>query len=180
MERTFGPTLATVTVALVDGTTHTGLLAKFSPAIADLALMMRDLDSADAAYRKAANFPGGDQRARRGQAQVAKAREEARKDLTFADDLSRKKMLASSIDKYHEAIFSNPKVPKARLGLAKALEDVSKPTPQQLRESAMQYRVYMTLEPNLPVKEREKIGKKAEKLEEKAYKVEQRTQQATR
>jgi type II secretory ATPase GspE/PulE/Tfp pilus assembly ATPase PilB-like protein len=38
MERTFAPTPATVTVALVDGTTHTGLLARFSPAVADLAL----------------------------------------------------------------------------------------------------------------------------------------------
>ncbi len=151
--------------------------AKQTFAIADLALMMRDLDSADVAYKKAATFPGGDQRARRGQAQVAKAREEARKDLTFADDLSRKKMLASAIDKYHEAIFSNPKVPKARIGLAKALEDVSKASPQQLRESALQYRVYMSLEPNLPVKERDKLGKRAEKHEEKAYKVEQKTQQ---
>jgi type II secretory ATPase GspE/PulE/Tfp pilus assembly ATPase PilB-like protein len=38
LERTFGQTPATVTVALVDGTTHVGLLGKFSPATADLAL----------------------------------------------------------------------------------------------------------------------------------------------
>src|SRR5262249_53967187 len=145
-------------------------------AIADLALMIRDLDSAEAAYRKAATFPGGDQRAKRGQSQVAKAREVARKDLTFADDLSRKKMLPSAIDKYHEAIFANPKVSKARLGLAKALEDVSRPTAPQLREAAIQYRAYVSLEPRMPVTERDKITKRARQLDEKAYKVEQRAQ----
>ncbi len=38
MERTFGQTPATVTVALVDGQTHVGLLGKFSPNVSDLAL----------------------------------------------------------------------------------------------------------------------------------------------
>ena len=38
LERIFGQTPATVTVALVDGQTHVGLLSKFSPANADLAL----------------------------------------------------------------------------------------------------------------------------------------------
>lgn len=38
MERTFGQTPATVTVALVDGQTTVGLLSKFSAAVSDLAL----------------------------------------------------------------------------------------------------------------------------------------------
>jgi type II secretory ATPase GspE/PulE/Tfp pilus assembly ATPase PilB-like protein len=38
LERNFGQTPTTVTVGLVDGTTHVGLLTKFSPALADLAL----------------------------------------------------------------------------------------------------------------------------------------------
>src|SRR6185295_6916129 len=38
LERTFGQAPATVTVALVDGQRHVGLLSKFSPALADLAL----------------------------------------------------------------------------------------------------------------------------------------------
>lgn len=45
--------------------------------VADLALMIRDLDSAEVAYKKAASFPGGEQRARTGVAMVAKAREAA-------------------------------------------------------------------------------------------------------
>jgi type II secretory ATPase GspE/PulE/Tfp pilus assembly ATPase PilB-like protein len=38
LERNFGQTPVTVTVALVDGQTHVGLLGKFSPAVADLVL----------------------------------------------------------------------------------------------------------------------------------------------
>jgi hypothetical protein len=38
LDRSFGQTPATVTVALVDGQTTVGLLAKFSPSLADLAL----------------------------------------------------------------------------------------------------------------------------------------------
>jgi len=60
--------------------------------------------------------------------------------------------------------------------LAKALEDVSRPTAPQLREAAIQYRAYVSLEPSMPVKERDKIAKRADKLDEKAYKVEQRAQ----
>src|SRR5262249_38481619 len=63
--------------------------AKQTFAVADLALMLHDLDSAEAAYKKAGSFPGGGDRARRGLAQVGKAREGARKNLTLADDLSR-------------------------------------------------------------------------------------------
>ena len=63
--------------------------AKQTFAVADLALMIRDLDSADSAYRKAAAFPGGQERSKRGLDLVAKARESARQDLTLADDLAK-------------------------------------------------------------------------------------------
>jgi len=144
-------------------------------AVADLALMIHDLDSAEAAYKKGAAFPGGGERSRRGLAQVSKAREAARRSLTLADDLARKRMTGSAIDTYHEAVFANPKVPGSRLGLAKALESVSKPSPVQLREAAAQYRAYVALIPNMPSKEHDKFIKKAEKLESKAGKVEQRS-----
>ncbi len=147
-------------------------------ALADLALMIRDLDSAEAAYRKAATMPGSAERARRGLANVGKAREEARQHLTLADDLSRKKMTGSAIDTYHQAIFSNPKVPGARLGIARSLESVSHATPVQLREAAMQYRAYIALSPTMPIKEQEKFEKKAAKLDGKAGKIEQRSASA--
>lgn len=149
--------------------------AKQTFAIGDLALMMHDLDSAEAAYRKGATFPNSAERSRRGMAQSAKLREEARKSLTFANDLQRKKMTGSAIDNYHTAVYNNPRVAAARLGLAKALDDVSKPTPVQLREAAIQFRAYVALSPTIPIKEQEKYLKKAEKLDAKAGKVESRS-----
>lgn len=148
--------------------------AKQAFAIGDLALMMHDLDSAEAAYRKGATFPNSAERSRRGLAQSAKLREEARKSLTFANDLARKKMTGSAIDNYHTAVYNNPRVAASRLGLAKTLDDVSKPTPVQLREAAIQYRAYVALSPTMPIKEQDKYLKKAEKLDAKAGKAESR------
>lgn len=143
-------------------------------AVADLALMIHDLDNAEAAYKKAATFPASAERARRGLALVAKSREVARKNLTLASDLSRKNMIGSAVDTYHDAVFANPKSAPARLGLAKALEDVSKPTPVHMREAAFQYRAYVALNPTMPQKEQQKFLNKAQKLDTKAGKREQR------
>jgi tetratricopeptide (TPR) repeat protein len=148
--------------------------AKQTFAVGDLALMLHDLDSAEAAYKRAAHFPGSAERASRGLGQVSKARVSAKKTLTLADDLSRKKMTGSAIDTYHDAVFSNPKSSGARLGLARALESVSKPSPVQLREAAMQYRAYVSLVPSLPQKDQAKYVHKAEKLDVKAGKIERR------
>ncbi|MDZ4833136.1 MAG: tetratricopeptide repeat protein [Candidatus Melainabacteria bacterium] len=148
--------------------------AKQAFGLADLTLMLHDLDNAEKAYKKAATFPGGADRSRRGLAKVATARETARKNLTLAKDMARKKMTGSAVDTFHEAVFSNPKNPEARLGLAKALEDVSKATPVQIRETAFQYRAYIALSPQLPQKEQEKFLAKADKLDSKAGKREKR------
>jgi tetratricopeptide (TPR) repeat protein len=142
--------------------------AKQTFALADVELMIKDLDNAQAAYTKAATFPGGAQRAHRGLAQVAKAREAARRDLTLATDESRKGMKGSAVDTFHDAVASNPKSAPARLGLAKALENVSKPTPVQIREAAFQMRAYVALSPELEPKEKERFLSKADKLDEKA------------
>jgi tetratricopeptide (TPR) repeat protein len=148
--------------------------AKQTFSVADMSLMIKDLDSAEAAYKKASTFPGAEARARRGLAQVAKAREGARQETTLASDLAMRKQLASAIDKYHSAIFENPRVSASRIGLAKTLEKVSKPAPKELREAATQYKAYLALEPSLPVKEHDKVLKHAVKLEERAYKLEQK------
>lgn len=153
--------------------------AKQAFALADLELMTHDLDNAEAAYKKAATFPGGGERARRGLSQVAKARELARKNLTLAQDLSRKNMTGSAVDTFHDAVYSNPKSAPARLGLAKALEDVSKPTPVQLREAAFQFRAYVALSPTMPQKEQQKFLNKADKLDLKAGKRERRSAMQT-
>ncbi len=143
-------------------------------ALADMELMIRDLDNAQAAYSKAATFPGGAQRAQRGLAQVAKARETARRSLTLATDEARKGMKGSAVDTFHDAVAANPKSAPARIGLAKALEDAPKATPVQLRESAFQYRAYVALSPTMPPKEQERFLSKAEKLDTKAGKRERR------
>ncbi|MBX9567459.1 MAG: tetratricopeptide repeat protein [Candidatus Obscuribacterales bacterium] len=148
--------------------------AKQAFALADLELMIRDLDNAQAAYSKAATFPGASQRAQRGLAQVAKARETARRNLTLATDEARKGMKGSAVDTFHDAVAANPKSAPARLGLAKALEDAPKATPVQLREAAFQFRAYVALSPTMPPKEQEKFLSKAEKLDAKAGKRERR------
>ncbi|MBS2000767.1 MAG: tetratricopeptide repeat protein [Candidatus Obscuribacterales bacterium] len=142
--------------------------AKQTFALADLELMIHDLDNAQAAYQKAATMPGGADRARRGMAQVAKAQENARKNMTLATDFAKKGMKGSAVDAFHDTVFQNPKSADARLGLAKALEDVSKATPVQLRESAFQYRAYVALSPTMEQKEQQKFLSKADKLDEKA------------
>lgn len=146
--------------------------AKQTFAVADLSLMIKDLPNAEAAYKKAASLPGGEERAKRGLDMVAKAKDLAKQDETLADDLSRKKQLASAIDKYHAAIYGNPKVADSRLGIAQTLEKLSPPGSKDLREAIVQYRAYMALSPNLPPKEVEKLNKKIESLESKANKIE--------
>lgn len=153
--------------------------AKQAFAIGDMALMIRDLDSAEAAYRKAGSFPGTAERVRRGVANISKSRETARRNLTLAADLSRKKMMGSAVDTYHDAVFANPKAADARIGLAKALEASAKPTPVTMREAAFQYRAYVALMPTMPPKEQQKFLSKADKLDTKAGKREQRDVAAT-
>jgi tetratricopeptide (TPR) repeat protein len=148
--------------------------AKQTFAVADLALMIKDLPNAEAAYNKAATLPGGAERAKRGLEQVAKAKESARQDLTLANDLARRKQLASAIDKYHNSIYGNPKVADSRIGLAQTLERLSPRESKDLREAIVQYKAYMVLSPNLPAKEQEKLTKHIASLETKADKLEQK------
>ncbi|HEY9677783.1 MAG TPA: tetratricopeptide repeat protein [Drouetiella sp.] len=148
--------------------------AKNTFALADLELMIHDLDNAQAAYQKASTMPGGADRARRGLQKVQKARESARKNMTLATDMAHKGMHDSAVDAYHDTVFQNPKNADARLGLAKSLEDVGKETPVNLREAAFQYRAYVALAMNLPPKEQEKFLNKAQKLDNKAGKRERK------
>lgn len=143
-------------------------------AVGDLALMIHDLDSAEAAYRKAEGFPGGQARAKRGLTLTAKSREEARQDLTLAQDLARKRQLASAVDKYHAAIFENPRVPDSRIGIAQTLERLSPKTAVDFREAAIQWRAYVALELGMPPKEKQKYERRATDDDARAFKMEQR------
>ncbi|MBX9667576.1 MAG: tetratricopeptide repeat protein [Candidatus Obscuribacterales bacterium] len=148
--------------------------AKDAFAVGDLALMIKDLKNAEAAYKKGGTFPGADKRAARGLNLVAKAKDGARQDLTLADDLSKRKQLQSAMDKYHAAIYENPRVAESRLGAGKTLEQLKPSLSKDLKEAIVQYKAYLALAPELPPKEKEKIEKKIEKLQEKAFKLEQK------
>jgi tetratricopeptide (TPR) repeat protein len=148
--------------------------AKQTFAVADLALMIKDLDSAESAYRKASTTPGGEERAKRGMDQVKKARETARQDLTLAADLARKKQLASAIDKYHAAIYDNPRNAEARMGIADTLERLNPIASRDLREAVVQLKAYISLTPNVPPKELEKLNKRIAKDEERAFKIDEK------
>jgi tetratricopeptide (TPR) repeat protein len=140
-------------------------------AVADLALMIKDLPNAEAAYRKAQSMPGGGERAKRGIEQVGSAKDTARQDLTLATDLARRKQLASAIDKYHASIYENPKVNDTRIGLAETLERLSPAQSKDLREAIVQYSAYLALTPNILPKDLEKIQKKIASLQKKADKL---------
>lgn len=144
-------------------------------AVADMALMIRDLDSAEAAYKKGGSFNDEDAAARskRGLAQVASARGKAQQQLTLASDLAKKKQYPSAIDKYRDAAYQNPRLAQAHMGLAEALEKLWKNQAPAMREAALHYRAYASLTPGMPEKEQEKIAKKADKCDEIAYKIEQ-------
>lgn len=144
-------------------------------AVADMALMIRDLDTAASAYKRGASFNSQDGQARsnRGLNAVENARSKAKQELTMAKDLAKKKQYPSAIDKFRNAAYLNPRLSEAHLGLAETLEKLWKNQAPAMREAALHYRAYISLEPNLPEKQNEKIAKRAEKCDEIAYKIEQ-------
>jgi tetratricopeptide (TPR) repeat protein len=154
--------------------------AKQAFAVADLALMIKDLPNAEAAYKKASSMPGGEERAKRGLNLVAKQKDVARQELTLGDDLARRSQLASAIDKYHASIYDNPKIADSRMGIGKTLERLKPESSKDLKEAVVQYKAYMSLTPNMPPKEVEKMNKKIESLVNKAYKLEQKEKERQR
>jgi tetratricopeptide (TPR) repeat protein len=146
--------------------------AKAAYAIGDMALLNHDLSNAEAAYKKAASFTHSEERSKRSMDQVAHAKDIAKQDLTLADDLSRKKQLASAVDKYHNSIYENPKVAQARIGLAQTLERESPPESKDIRAAIVQWHAYLDLSPDLLPKEVEKINKHLVALDKQATKLE--------
>lgn len=146
--------------------------AKKLAALGDLTLMIRDLDNADMAFKKLATMPGGQDSAKRGAHLVAKARETTKQELNMANDLARRKQFNSAVDKYHAAIFNDPRNSRARYGLAETLDKFYPQDPKSMRESVMQYKAYESLTPGLPAKETERLHKTIARLELRATKLE--------
>lgn len=152
--------------------------AKQTFAVADLALMIKDLPNAEAAYKKASAMPNGQERARIGLDAVAKAKDQAKQDYTLASDLAKKKQLASAIDKYHASIYENPKDADSRYGVAQALELQKPVASRDLREAIVQYNAYITLNPSIPPKDLQKLQKHIAQLQTKETKLAAKEQQA--
>jgi tetratricopeptide (TPR) repeat protein len=139
--------------------------------IAETALKEHDLAGASAAYGKANNLPSVQAQARRGLASVARAQENARKEINFANDLSAQKQYGSAADKYRNALALDLSSAPAHYGLAEALKNLNSKDPSSWREAAAHYRAYVDLSPSLSEKEKEKIMKMADKLLENAGKI---------
>lgn len=144
---------------------------KQSYALGDMAVMMRDLPNAEAAYKKGQSLSGSPDRGQRGLTQISQLRKTAQDELVVADELTKKKQMDGAIMKYRECLASNPALADARLGLARALEKGSKGQPSMLDEAVQQYQYYLVFKTDLPQQERQKISDDCQKLAEKAYKL---------
>ncbi|MDR3616081.1 MAG: tetratricopeptide repeat protein [Candidatus Obscuribacterales bacterium] len=143
-------------------------------ALGDIAVMIKSLDCADAAYKKAQSLNASPDRVQRGLKQVAQLRVTAVESLKIANELAKKKQWDGAIAKYREVLSNNPVLPDARFGLAEALEDGPKDSVATLSESAQQYQVYLTLANDLTSKDREKLTELIEKLNDKVAKLKQK------
>lgn len=149
---------------------------KQSFAVADVALMIKDLDDAELAYKKAQSLSGSPDRVTRGLAEVNRLRKSSADDVKVADELAKKNQWDGALDRYRQATATNPKNADARLGLARSLEKKKKPSSANLAESASQYENYLVLKTDLPSKDAEKMRQQIGKLREKSNEMAQKEQ----
>lgn len=142
--------------------------------IADNALASSDLDLSEAAYRRALSFPNSDTRGRQGLEVVSRAREDGKSSFNQAQDYLQKRNFLPAAEKFHDAIYGDPRNPDARLGLAQSLEKLtftlSSDNARNLREASHNYRMYISLTPSMPPSVAEKFMRKVAKLDEQASK----------
>ncbi|MBX9721984.1 MAG: tetratricopeptide repeat protein [Candidatus Obscuribacterales bacterium] len=154
--------------------------AKQTFAVADIALMMHDLDNAQAAYNKALSLSGAPERGQRGLAAITQARASALDAVKVGNELLNKKQCDGAIERFRQAIAANPMLPDARLGLAQALERFPKADSAKLIEAVQQYQNYMILKTDIPAKEKEKMSSNIDKLTDKAAKLKEKEDKAKR
>ncbi len=142
--------------------------AKQAFAVADVAFMVKDLDSAEVAYKRAQSLSGSPDRVQRGLDGIEKLKKTALEDVRVGNELSNKKQFDGAVDRFRHGLSLNPKLADARLGLGRALEHSKKPSSAVLSEAAQQYELYLALKTDLPAKEADKLRSQAGKLKEKA------------
>lgn len=149
-------------------------------AVADIAFMIKDLDNAEAAYKKALSLSGSPERGNAGLAKVQQARATAADETRVANELSKKNQFDGAISKYRNATATNPTLADARFGLARALEKSKNPNSAALLEAVQQYNYYLNLRTDMPAKDREKLVKDTAKLNEKALKLKEKENKGKR
>lgn len=153
--------------------------AKDAVAVAEISMLNMDHESADAAFKKAAEL-GSKERAEYGLAAVKRLRNTAQHRLNLAADLAKKRQMNSALDTYRDAVVADPKLPAARLGLARVEEKIAPASVEGLRDAATQYLCYLDLTKGIPEKERTRLTKHAQNLKAKAAKLEERSGVASR
>lgn len=143
-------------------------------AVADIALMVKDLDNAEAAYKKGLSLGGSSDRSTAGLAKVTQSRATAVEENRVANELSKKNQFDGAISKYRNALAANPTLADARYGLGRALEKSKNPNSAALLEAVQQYDYYLNLRTDMPSKDREKMVKDNAKLKEKALKLKEK------
>jgi len=136
--------------------------------IAEFALVARDLDSADLAFRRAVTFVAEEQRGRHGLTLVGATRDEATQSLSSATTLVNSHQYPAAIEKYRAALASNPRLAQARLGLAETLERNAQNSANPLAEvkdALFQYKLYLAASPGLMPREHDRVQKRINRLE---------------
>jgi tetratricopeptide (TPR) repeat protein len=144
-------------------------------AVADLSQMLKELDAAEAAYRKALCFPGAEQQSRRGLQNIERLRAESSKDLAVARDFRRLAMYDAAIDKYRESITKNPKNMMAHYELAETIQRHPIQSSDGMREAAREFRAYLGLRTGLRTDEQARITQRAAYLDQEALLNDERT-----
>lgn len=147
--------------------------AKQLLALGDMAVMIRALDCADAAYKKALSVGAPADRVQAGTNKSAQLRQASIDANKVADELAHKKQWDGAIAKYREALADNPAYALSRLGLAEALDRGLKDSVSTLSESARQYQYYLALATDLTPKDREHFTDEIEKLNDKVDRLKQ-------
>ncbi len=143
-------------------------------AVADIAVLTRSLDSAEAAYKKSLALGGSPERGQVGLKKVADLKKSASDTAAIAAELAHKRQWDGAIAKFRESLKENPALPAARYGLASALEEGPDDSVPTLSESAKQYQYYLAVATDLTERDREKLTDLIGKLNDKVAKLKQK------
>lgn len=147
-------------------------------AVADIALMMHDLDNAEQAYKKGLSLSGSPDRAQRGLDAITKLRQSSQEGLRVGNELLNKKQYDGAIERFRQSLSDNPVQADARLGLGQALEKTPKANSAMLVEAVQDYQNYLMLKTDLPAKEKANLAKTVDKLTDRAAKLKEKEERS--